>query len=258
MLLNQFKTTQKFLQIHKKSKYHKQMSRLLQPDQRQKQNHNREHLLVQQQPYQCTNEDGLTLSHQNKILPRTIFRRKWSIFFDTIRRYRGKTMEQLNSTRSNSIFEIIIHKYQFGLMIVGKLVWLQEEVRKEDISIALMIRAKFFTSELFKDILETILLIQRYRTKWWLGLESSITFTTSDALSIFILLSTMDWYLEVKTWADDRQCSSCPLIQETKVTEILNISTSLYHVERDTCTVHGRGTKTRYSGLILILRSGKD
>ena len=41
-------------------------------------------------------EDGLTLSHQNKILPRTIFRRKWSIFFDTIKRYRGKTMEQLN------------------------------------------------------------------------------------------------------------------------------------------------------------------
>ena len=69
-VLNQFKTTQKFFRIHKKSEYHKQTSRLLQPDQRQKQNHNRE-------------EDGLTLSHQNKILPRTIFRRKWSIFFDT-------------------------------------------------------------------------------------------------------------------------------------------------------------------------------
>ena len=31
-----------------------------------------------------------------------------------------------------------------------------------------------------------------------------------------------------------------------KVTEILNILTSPYHVERDTCTVHGRGIKTRY------------
>ena len=39
-----------------------------------------------------------------------------------------------------------------------------------------------------------------------------------------------------------------------KVTETLNILTSLYHVERDTCTVHGRNIKTRYSGLILILR----
>ena len=31
-------------------------------------NHNRENLLVQQQPYQCKKEDGLTLSHQNKVL----------------------------------------------------------------------------------------------------------------------------------------------------------------------------------------------
>ena len=73
-------------------------------------------------------------------------------------------MEQLNSTKSNSIFEIIIHKYNFGLMIVGKFVWQQKDVRKEDISIALMIREEFFTSELFKDTLEIILLILRYRT----------------------------------------------------------------------------------------------
>ena len=75
-------------------------------------------------------------------------------------------MEQLNSTNSNSIFEIIIHKYIIGLMIVGKLVWLQEEDRKEDISIALMIREQFSTSVLFKDILEAISLILRYRTMW--------------------------------------------------------------------------------------------
>ena len=55
-----------------------------------------------------------------------------------------------------------------------------------------------------------------------------------------------------------RQYSSCPLIQETKIMKILNILTSLYHVERDTCTVHGRSIKTRYSGLISILRSEKD
>ena len=165
-------------------------------------------------------------------------------------------MEQLNSTKSISIFEIIIHKYKFGLMIVGKLVWL--EVRKEDISIALMIREEFSTSVLFKDIVEAISLILRYRTMWWLELEYFITSTTLDVHSIFILLSTMDWYLEVKIWAEDRQYSSCPLIRETKITKILNILTSLYHVEWNTCTVHGRGTKTRYCGLILILRSEKD
>ena len=51
-------------------------------------------------------------------------------------------------------------------MIVGKLVWLQEEDRKEVISIALMIREEFSTSVLFKDILEAISLIQRCRTMW--------------------------------------------------------------------------------------------
>ena len=67
-------------------------------------------------------------------------------------------MEQFNYIESNFIFGII------GLMIVGNLVWLQEEVRKKDISIALMNREEFFTSELFKDTLEIILLIRRYRT----------------------------------------------------------------------------------------------
>ena len=66
----------------------------------------------------------------------------------------------------NSFLEIIIHKYIFGLMIVGKLVWLQEEDQNEDISIALIIREQFFTSALFKDILEAISLIPRYRTMW--------------------------------------------------------------------------------------------
>ena len=66
----------------------------------------------------------------------------------------------------DSIFEIILHKYSIGLMIVGKLVWQQEEVRNEDISIALMIRERFSTSVLFKDILEAISLIQRYRIMW--------------------------------------------------------------------------------------------
>ena len=93
------KTIQKFLQIHKKSKFHKQARVWLQSGQRQKQNLNRENLLERQQPYQYTKEDGLTLNHQNKILTRTISRRKFSIFFDTIRRYSEKKMEQLNSAR---------------------------------------------------------------------------------------------------------------------------------------------------------------
>ena len=49
-------------------------------------------------------------------------------------------------------------------MIVEKLVWQQEEVRKKDVGIALIIREESFTSELFKDTLETISLILRYRS----------------------------------------------------------------------------------------------
>ena len=73
-------------------------------------------------------------------------------------------MEQLNFARLSFIFKIIIHKYRIGLMIDGKLVWQQEEDPNEDISIALIIREESFTSELFKDILEAISLILRYRT----------------------------------------------------------------------------------------------
>ena len=71
----------------------------------------------------------------------------------------------------------------------------------------------------------------------------SITSTTLDVHSIFTLLSTMDWYLEVRIRAEDKQYSSCPLIQETKIMNILNILTSLYHVERDTCTMHGKTSR---------------
>ena len=49
-------------------------------------------------------------------------------------------------------------------MIVGKLVWQQEEDRNEDISIALIIWEQLSTSVLFKDILEANSLILRYRT----------------------------------------------------------------------------------------------
>ena len=43
--------------------------------------------------------NGLILNHQSKISIRTISRRKSSIFFDTIKRYIEKKMEQLNSAR---------------------------------------------------------------------------------------------------------------------------------------------------------------
>ena len=106
----------------------------------------------------------LMLSHQNQLSLHTKYRRKWSVFFDTIKQYSGKTMEQFNSGELNFIFEINSHKYSIDLMSVGNLVWQQEEVQKEDISIALIILEQSFTSVLFRDTLDVISLILHYRT----------------------------------------------------------------------------------------------
>ena len=90
---------------------------------------------------------------------RTRFRRKWSIFLDTIKQYSGKMMEQFNSGESSLIFGINLHKFLVGRMIVGKLAWQQEEDHKEDISSALIFQEQLFTSALFKDTQDVILLI---------------------------------------------------------------------------------------------------
>ena len=73
-------------------------------------------------------------------------------------------MEQFNSGESSFLFEINSHKYSIGQMSVGKLAWQQEEVQKEDISIALIIQEQLFTSELFKDTPDVISLILCYKT----------------------------------------------------------------------------------------------
>ena len=91
-------TTRKILQIHKKRKMHQQAQEWLQPGRRQKQNLNRGNLLTRQ-PSHLVKEFGLILNHQSKISSRTISRRKLSIFFDTLRSYIEKKMEQFNSTR---------------------------------------------------------------------------------------------------------------------------------------------------------------
>ena len=67
-------------------------------------------------------------------------------------------------------------------MSVRNLVWQQEEVRKEDISIALIIREQSFTSVLFRDTLGIISLILCYRTLSLFSVDSSNIFTTSDVL----------------------------------------------------------------------------
>ena len=85
--------TVKFVKIHKKSKFHKQAQVWLQPGQRLKQNLKREYSLGRQQPYQYMKEYGLTLSHQNKILPLMISRRKSLIHNQTLQREEDGAIE---------------------------------------------------------------------------------------------------------------------------------------------------------------------
>ena len=63
----------------------------------------------------------------------------------------------------------------------------------------------------------------------------------------------MDWYLEARIQARDRQYSFCPLIPETKAIKILQRFTSINHVEHNTCMVLGRNIKTLYFGLMINL-----
>ena len=64
-------------------------------------------------------------------------------------------MEQFNSGDLSFIFEINSHKYSIGQM---------KEVRKEDISIALIFQEQFFTSVLFRHTPDVISLILCYKT----------------------------------------------------------------------------------------------
>ena len=204
-------------------------------------------------------EDGLTLNHQNKILIRTISRRKSLIFFDTNRRYSEKKMELLNSARENFIFEIIIHKYIIGLMIDGKLVMVAGGRSKrryqycpDNLGTILYLRALqgHSGSNLIDPMLQDNVVIGTgiFPYIYHVGCTFNLAFYDQQ------WIGTWRSKFEQKT----KRCSSCLLLQEMKVTETLNMLTSLYHVSRDTCTVHGKGIKTRYFGSILILRSKKD
>ena len=173
-----FKTTQKFLQIHKKSKFHKQARVWFAASSKAK-----------AKPQQREPVDTPTVIPMHERIWIDIEPSKQNLAsYDLSKKVinllrHNQTLQReedgaIEFYKRNFIFEIIIHKYIIGLMIDGKFVWLQEEVRKEDISIALIIREQFSTSVLFKDILETISLILRYRTMCWLELEYSLTFTT--------------------------------------------------------------------------------
>ena len=90
-------TTQKFLKISSKNMRYNWMRRILQADQRPKQNHREENLpALPQEPYLLGKELGPMLNHNIIHSPIIQYRRNWSIFFVMVV-YLEKTMERLNS-----------------------------------------------------------------------------------------------------------------------------------------------------------------
>ena len=58
--------------------------------------------------------------------------------------------------RIKIFFKLDFHKQIIGRMIIGNLVWQQEEEQKGVFSIALIFQEQFFISVLFKDIQDVI------------------------------------------------------------------------------------------------------
>ena len=190
----QITTIQKFLQIHMKIKRHKQVSRLLQPDQRQKQNHKRGNLLIRQVSYRCTKENGLTLRPSEPTLA------SYDVSKKVISLLRHNQTVQREEDGAIQFWRIKFHLRNqssqstcIGLMSVGKLVWQQEEVRKEDISIALIIREQSFYLRALQghsghNHIDPTLKGQCNDSAW--NIPSHLPHWMCD--SIFTLLSTMD------------------------------------------------------------------
>ena len=167
-------------------------------------------------------------------------------------------MEQFNSTRSKSIYETIILKYRIGLMIDGWLVWLQAEDPNEDFGIALIIWDRLFISVHFKDILEAISLILLLQDNVLIGpgIFPNIYHVGSNFNPHSIVRNGL--VLAGQNLSRKQTVFFLSVDPRNESHRDLNILTSLYHVSRDTCKMHGRDIKMRYFGSILILESEKD
>ena len=69
----------------------------------------------------------------------------------------------------------------------GRASWQKEEEdKRNDFSIVMILQEQFFTSELFKVIQDATSMILHYRTMYYFRTISSSTFITSDVQSIYI------------------------------------------------------------------------
>ena len=114
------------------------MQVILHADQRPKQNHKDENLLIlPQKRYLLGKEPGPMLKQENIQSPIMQCRRNQFIFFD-MQEYKEKTMERLNSGESKTIFRNISCIVFIGLTTSGRKAWQEEEETRKDTSIVLI------------------------------------------------------------------------------------------------------------------------
>ena len=195
----QTSTTLKFLQIYLKNKRHNRLWRILHADQRQKQNHKEENLLMCQASFRWKKESWLILNQGITL----------SLCIRDFEESDPSSSTLSNSTtrrrRSNSILEdqeFSSESISTNNLLVGRSLESMLVRRRRSEKEISVLYWYFRNNYLFPSFSKTF----RGRQLLDLSLQDnnfSNMFTTLDVLFIFILSSTMDWYLEVRIQETD-------------------------------------------------------
>ena len=216
------------------------MRRILHADQRLKQNREEENLpALHKEQFLLRKEFGQMLNQGNICSPFFEISKKLILIFFVMHKVCIENMMERFNSGELIFFRNISCIALIGLIASGRKAWQEEEETRKDVRTVLILQKQLCFSELFKDIQEAILLILLYRTMWLFRATSSSTFFMSDVQSIYIPSSIRDWYLEVKIWTTDRQCSFSLWIPETRVIRVLIRSTWVSRVMHNVCTKHG-------------------
>ena len=182
------------------------------------------------------------------------YRSNWCIFFVMEIKYIEKMMERFNSGDLKKFFRNNSRTVLVGLTTSGRSSRQEEEETRKEHWFFRNNRVCPSSSRTFRKQY-----YWSYFTGHWLfRTTSSNTFIMSDVQSIYIPSSIRDWYLEVKIWTADRQCSFSLWIPETRIMRILIRSTWINRVTHNSCIKHGRDIKTQYIGSTSILLKRKD
>ena len=165
---------QKFLMMCLKNKSYNWRWRILHAGQRQKQNRKEGHLLAFHQGHSMNEKELDWYWTRNCSLVAYQVSKKVIHPLRISQKVRPEDDGAVHFWRIKEHLQSLFHKFLIDLAIDGNHAWKQEEDRKGDTSTVLMFQEKFFTSELFKDIQDAILLIFHWRRMWWFTADSSI------------------------------------------------------------------------------------